>query len=62
MLQKIGTLFLSRPQLGAIEIKGFTGTGRRGGQRVGIILQFLFFSLVLLSFVLSCPLSSILSD
>ena len=27
MLQKIGTLFLSWPQLGVIEIKGFAGTG-----------------------------------
>ena len=32
MLQRIGTLFLPQPQLGAIEIKGFAGTVRTGLQ------------------------------
>ena len=32
MLQRIGTMFLPRSQLGAIEIKGFAGTGSTGLQ------------------------------
>ena len=38
------------------------GGGKEGGYYVVVFLFFYFFSFVLLSFVLSCPLSLFLSD